>query len=50
MLKNSLYSPAVGVFLCYFKFAHSSTQAKPYTKQDIYLKEVIFALSWGAGK
>ena len=28
----------------YFKFAHSSTQTKPNTKQDIYLKHVILAL------
>ena len=27
VLKNSLYSPAGG-YLCYFRFAHSSTQTK----------------------
>ena len=27
-------------------FAHSSTQAQPYTKQDRYLKVVILVLSW----
>ena len=49
MLKISLYSPAGG-YLCYFKFAHSSTQTVFYYYIDIYLKIVILMLLWGAGK
>ena len=38
-----------GGYLCYFKFAHSSTQIKPYIYLIfLYLKDVILALSWGA--
>ena len=36
-----------GAGICYFKFTHSSNQTKPKTRQDIYLKDVILALSWG---
>ena len=39
-----------GGYLCYFKLAHSSTQQSEDTKQDIYLKDVILALSWGSRK
>ena len=35
------YSPAGG-YLCYFEFAHSSIQTKLNTKQDIYLKDIIW--------
>ena len=45
MLNISRYSPD-GEYLCYFKYAHSSTQTKTDTKQDIYLKDVILPLSW----
>ena len=38
----------VFVALCYFEFEHSSTQTKRNAKQDIYLKGVILALSWGS--
>ena len=49
VLKFLLYSPAGG-YLCYFKFAHSSTQTRLIvnTNQDVYLKDAILALSWGA--
>ena len=40
----SLYSHA-GEYLCYFKFAHSSTQQAGDTQQDIYLMNVILVLS-----
>ena len=37
--------------MCYFKSMHSGTQTKQiYTKQEIYLKDVILALSWEARK
>ena len=48
VLKNSLYSPAGG-YLSYLKFAHSSTQTICYYI-DIYLRDVILALSLEAGK
>ena len=41
--KSFALQPCWRVF--YFKFVHSSTQTKPNTKQDIYLKDVILALS-----
>ena len=41
VLKISLYSPAGG-YLCYLKFAHSSTQTKPYIKQNIFLRMVFW--------
>ena len=45
MLIYLLCSHAEG-YLCYFEFAYSSTQQSKDTKQDIYLKDVILALSW----
>ena len=42
-----LYSPTGG-YLCNFRFVHSSTQQVGDTKQDISLKDVILAPSWGA--
>ena len=36
--------------MSYFKFAHHSSQQVGDTKHNIYLKDVILALSWGARK
>ena len=45
--KILLCSPAAG-YLFYFKFVHLSTQQSKDKKHNIYLKDVILALSWGA--
>ena len=50
VLKTSLYSPAGG-YLCYFVLLCATFvpfKQQTDSKQDINLKDVILALSWGA--